>query len=403
MSYKRNFLVEPRPDLGRLMVCLNEEFSLVRLTDQPAHVVQPNFPVGNFVVGGVDCRAFLQESFEGLCGLVAATHALIDEKKPAGCLLWNTVTPRHATIALTCRARGIPVFEVSHWAISSWLHGHFENAPEADFLFCTREHAEFMAAQPPWPGKIIAGGRPQYDGWRPRRNRRAVRKHLGLDPDQLYVLKTSTWTHTFTDWSHEHWKQAHDAAIIRALQILQQDLPVSILWSTRGQDPKPVGQELAKLGLRNIHLTHDEGIRNLVEASDLVLTQKSGAAVDAVVAGRPAVIVDFHPQLDDWRWKGRGILSARTPERVVDTVAKVLTQKGWRGRILREGARNQRYFGCIPGSSGKIAKRIIKECQQWTKPRNDVEHIRVNTAVSTERSTANGSGNTSASGDESGG
>ena len=132
-------LVGLRLDCSTLTLELAKRFQLMPFPPSAPETLQ-DYHVPSTVVMGVDIAQFVHDNWNAVTAAIAATHKLIDEHKPVGCVLWNTVQPQMAAVALTCQARGVKIFEITHWAISTNLVGHFEDVSLASHAYCSPEH-----------------------------------------------------------------------------------------------------------------------------------------------------------------------------------------------------------------------------------------------------------------------
>lgn len=353
----KTLLVGLRTDTPLLALELSKRFRLVPFPASGKPPVQ-DFHVPSLPVMGVDVSQFVAENWNTVATAVAVTNRLIDEHKPAGCVLWNTVTPQHAGVALACRSRGVPVFEITHWAIATYLIGHFEDLSLADLVFCSQEHANFAQRSGRDMAQYRVLGRPQYEHWK-QEDRYAMRNVLGIEENGPYILVTSTWSHYFTNWSGPDWNLFHQSDMIQMLQYFQAANPdVKILWTTRfpGQG-EGMANRLGQAGLA-VHVTDDTDVQDLINAADIVLCQKSGIIADCAVLGRPVVVADYRPNADAWAWKDSGAFHARDMRRMVNITARLLRNPKLVEAVTARQATWREHFGAVPGCSARIAEEI---------------------------------------------
>lgn len=220
--------------------------------------------------------------------------------KPDACILWNTALPIHAGLALACRTRSIPVYEINHNRLETPLVGHFETHSLADYLVCSQHAAKHRRAAS-CSAYLLEFGQPAYDDWEPV-DAEVARKAGGLDVEGPVILKTSTWVHPYSFWSESRFHTAHEAAMLSVLPVLFQKRPFDLLVTARGRLQPAQREALAQMWVQaglpadRIFVTDDTPIKDCVDMADLVVSQRSGVAVDAVMSHRPAIMADFRPQ-----------------------------------------------------------------------------------------------------------
>jgi len=355
-------LFDLKANCRHLRDTLSEHFEMVPFLPQNALTECPAREDALWRFAGRDyllpVRATIEGHWPSIAGAVALVQAL--EPKPVACVLWNTCTPMHVACALACRARGIPVYEINHWSISTALVGHFEDRPQADVVVCSEEYAEF-AERAGWQGELLPIGQPAYDTWFPR-DKKEVRARIGLEPDARYVLKTSTWLHAYNRWNDSRFYHTNELYILETLrQLQQQDADLQVIWTFRhkmseGQKAE-MGQELMQLGLKpgSVLLTDDVPIRDLVDASDLVISQKSGVAVDAVMSQRAAVTMECRPQFDEWHFRCKGFSGASDPAQLLYAAKNALAEPDF---YTKEQEHFRSWWGGTHCASDMLVERV---------------------------------------------
>lgn len=402
-------LIALRMDCARLMLELEKHFTLVAFPGTAKPPIQ-DYHIPSTTIQGIDIAQFLADNYNGVAAAVATTNRLIDEHKPVGCVLWNTAQPHRRATARACQTRGVPVFEINHWAISTYLIGHFECQPAADFIYGSPEFANFLSHhrfktvlkpigrgldEKPW---ILQFGRPQYDTWTVT-DRLAARRELGLPPEGPVVLVTSTWTHHLTAWSDSEWSFHHQADIMQTLKMVQDQLPqLKVIWTTRfaGTAATWAGR-LSSAGLE-AQVTDDEPLSKLIAAADFVVTQKSGVIADALVLGRPVICVDYRPQSDSFMWRPYGALHANSFKKLVRYVLMLLKKP--RAREIVESGREaaRKWFGYVEGGcSAAIAKDIKQRCENFSSPAAPAHSAKPTSSTGTGASASSSSRATSKS------
>lgn len=365
MPGRKRLLFDLRSDARHLLGQLKEEFELIPIAPKAAIGNPP--PAANDRVMVADRKLeipfahFFSDHWPAVAGMIAHVEAV----KPDAIVLWNTVLPAQAAAALTARKLHIPCVEINHWRISTRLVSHFEDQPAASHIVCAQEYDDFATERGTRCERLVFG-QPHYDTYGPY-DQAEVRRRLGLPADAKIVVKTSTWTHHLSMWSDAEYRQVHEGSMVGALSVLQEDHDdVVVVWTFRGKQRQGalprIGHQLVRSGLAEdrLFLTDDESLDDLIRAADLVLCQKSGAAVDALMLETPSVVVDFKPNLDCWAWEEHGMTPARETGEIVPAVEDLLYDTNTRTLALDQ-MRDQRVYYGGTGDAGARTVQWLKE------------------------------------------
>jgi len=352
-------VVSLRPDNTSLIPFLMPHFSMTNgnavLEHQPPlvqpvpphksrhqHTISSNWP---FLTQFIDAL-HLQEDLVGVVG-------------------WNSSQIHLRALCLAAKEIGIPSFEIDHGCMATYLHGHFEADPVADHIFCSPEHAEFLRAYG-YNGEVHETGRPLYDTWEDMSTTEA-RARIGLSIDGPVVLHTTTWCHEYSAWSDEDYVSRSEGALVAAMQIVQSVEPCAYIHSLRGGSPSTeemVGHFLEEAGIADAIVTKDHNLQQLIPCADVVVAPKGSAAAEAVIAGKPAIILDFRPQLDDWAWKKKGIIASRKedPKLIAEDILKCLVDPSTIENLEAERRDGRLWFNGPGNAAEKIAEIMVEKC-----------------------------------------
>lgn len=345
-----------RDDLAPLVTLLAPHFTI--LTQQELCLGRPDpppeFPGLPFQVA------------EGWWPVVGKTiDGILELEDLVGVLVWNSVQPATRALALAARHRGLPAFEVDHGCFATYLHGHFESDPASTHIFSSPEEAAFLRAYG-YTGELYETGRPFYDfleKMTPQEGREALG---GLPVHPPLVLRTTTWTHGMSRWS-DFDSVCRDAEVsfLQAMKTLRKAIPFTLVYTIRagmGWNPKAVSEDLKLIGLDDSYVTTEHGLAELIPAADCVVSPKGSAAAEAVLMDRPALIVDFRPQLDTWAWEKKGIRAARAPEEIAPLVLRALADEEFGEELRLEREAGKLWFNGPGEATQAIAEEIIRVC-----------------------------------------
>lgn len=313
-----------------------------------------------------DSRFSYPEIFEhGWSSIAHIIDAMYNVERLSGVLVWNSVQPGPRAMCRVAQARGRPAFEIDHGCLATYLHGHFEADFAADHVFCSPEHKRFLDAYG-YQGTAHVTGRPIYDGWEPMSQTEA-RARLGISIDGPMVLHTTTWTHAMSAWSDPEYQARAEVKIVEAMQIVQAVAPCAFMTSLRPMSPmspETLGKNLEGCGLQDVLVCKEEPYYLQLCAADLVVAPKSSAAAEAVIADRPAMILDFRPQLDSYLWEDKGILPAREPEAkvIAEQIIACMKDEGLRRRMAEQRVAGRAWFNGPGDAARAITQKMVEIC-----------------------------------------
>jgi len=360
VSTRKTLIVGLRGDNLNIVAPLQEHFDMV-----PTGTAVQQYPPFPSKIGSHSFRypEILASYWENAIQYIDTVMEWGDDL--AGVLVWNSVQWPYRALCLAARARGLPAFEIDHGCLATYMHGHFETMPAADHIFCSPEHAAFLRAYG-YEGNLYETGRPQYDTWKdtPQFSARAA---LKIPFEGPLVLKTTTWTHNLSAWSDPAYEARAEGAIVAAMRIVQLVQPTAFMLSLRTdseEQQKMRGDLLAQNGIHDVIVARadEANLEQLLPCADVVLCPKGSAAAEAVIAGRPAIIVDFRPQLDEWAWRGKGIIACRTddPAKIAEQILACMHDSETITRLEAERMEGKLWFNGRGNASQEIA-RIMRE------------------------------------------
>lgn len=364
MKGKPKIIFDLRADARTVLEQLREPFDMVPLESRDS--LAPNPPMYAPHEVRIGDQAFrvpfgnvVDVHYKAVCGAIAYVDAI----QPDAMLLWNTCLPVHAALALAGRKAGIPVLELNHWRVSTRLVAHFEDQPLASHIVCAQEYDDFATERGTTCERLVFG-QPSYDDWvPPKRTQRMERRvQLGLPEDARIIVMGKTWTHHLSMWSDAEYAYAAEGAIVGALGSLQADnKDIICVWSFRGNNTpealRKVSHHCVRAGMAEdrLFLTDDTDVKDLATIADLVVTPKSGFAVDALMMETPSVMVDFRPNFDGWATEERGLSHATDPDEIQGAIMGILHDDDIRGLTLEQQRENRAYFG----GTGDATARLI--------------------------------------------
>jgi UDP-N-acetylglucosamine:LPS N-acetylglucosamine transferase len=153
------------------------------------------------------------------------------------------------------------------------------------------------------------------------------------------------------------------------MMIVQKVHPCAFMVSMRStsqEEAETRGKLLERAGLTDVIVVRaDEyGLQDLIPCADVVVSPKGSAAAEAVIAGRPAIVNDLRPQLDEWAWREKGIIASRSddPQKLAEAIVKCMHDEETILRLEAERRDGRLWFNGPGGASEKIGRKIVEVC-----------------------------------------
>ena len=304
-------------------------------------------------------------SYEEMARALAATH-------PAIAVLYAESSGWGRAAVAACRAARVPTLGIQHGILYPTYYSYRHDPDEAD---CPRpdrtavfgEAARRFLIQSGHyaPESLVITGSPKFDelveaarGW----DRDAKRKRLGISPDERLVVVASR--HRGIRETHQSIGSAFPSllkasAALPRIRLLIKPHPAE---STDGyaKDIRACGATHATL------LQGSADLAELLFAADLLVTVESLSAVEALVLGRPVVILNMPTNLREMVDAGVaiGVAAGEDPS---SAVRAALDDPGVRERLR---AARERYLADVAsGVDGRATARILDLMQQTAQKR----------------------------------
>lgn len=236
---------------------------------------------------------------------VAEMRAALAHFRPDAVCLYAESSGWGRAALLACRQAGVPTVAVQHGIVYPKYFSYRHEADEADSPRPDRTAVFGAAARRLLttlggyePQSLVLTGSPRFDelvtdarGW----DRDALRRRLGLAPHERLVVVASRFR-AIRD-THASIGSAF-AALVRALEALS-DVR-AIVKPHPAEGAEGYAEVLRQLGAARVSLVDPrEELMRLLHAADVLVTVESLSAVEALVLGRPVVVLNMPTHLAD--------------------------------------------------------------------------------------------------------
>lgn len=300
-------------------------------------------------------------SYEEMC-------AVLDRERPDVLVLYAESSGLGRAALAACRARGIPSFAIQHGIMYPRYYSH-EHAPHevglaadgsdavplptrtavfgslARDLLVTRGHYP--------PERLVVTGSPKFDGLvevARRYDRVEIRRRLEVDPSRPLLVTASRFSAIGAVFE----ELVRAVASLPELEILVKPHPA--------ESPEPYARVIGNLGVERVRLiSPGENLLELLFASDGLITVDSLASSEALVLGKPVLVVNLPSNLSALVDR-RVALGVHRGESIEAQLRRLLFDRGV-GRELE--ARRRSYLQeFASGADGRSTSRIVSAIQE---------------------------------------
>ena len=333
------------------------------------------------VIGGIDCWPIVREQLAGVVFLqwpwsaraMDEAAAALDTLRPSSVLTYAEAGGWGRALILESRRRGIPSAGLQHGFIyRQWLNYRHEAdeiergsrgdpgfpAPTITLLFDEyaashlREHGRLPEAS------LKVTGSPRLDMLIARLSElgpadlERARTLTGAGDDELIVLVTT--------------KEKEARHVLPALVAAATSIPgVRLVIKPHPAETSDAYERVASQPGVTV-LPADSALAPLLAASRAVITVNSTVALDAAVAGVPALVIGLPNNLSPFVDAG-ALAGAKTNEEIGDQLRRVLYDEGFRSQL--EAARREVLGAHAMSSDGRAAVRTAEAILELTPNR----------------------------------
>ncbi len=298
------------------------------------------------------------ETFLDAAGYVEAVRALLLALRPSLLVVMNDLRVLGRAAVLTARVQGVPTLHLQHGIMADWLL--WQKVHSDRIAVWGEENRRALVEAGVAPGRIAVTGNPAFDrlaqGVEPERMER-VRRSLRLEAGRPLLLVT-----TQND-SFAASRRQIEAVVVAAREFPALQIVVKLHPADAFAPYQRLQRELAGVDL---HLTQHSDLAALLALSDLLVTRFSTTALEAMLQGKPVIVLNFSGQPDPLPYVERGAaLGVRDPSALPGAIRAVLEDEPTRRR-LREGmARFVRdYAYRLDGRAGERVLALMEEMME---------------------------------------
>ncbi|HET7292533.1 MAG TPA: CDP-glycerol glycerophosphotransferase family protein [Vicinamibacteria bacterium] len=289
--------------------------------------------------------------------------AALEATRPGLVLLYAESSGWGRAAVAACRAQGVPTLALQHGILYpgyySYLHGKDEtDCPRPDRTAVFGEAAKrFLVEQGGYaPESLIVTGSPKFDALLALArgfDREALRRGLGVAPGEKLLLVASRFRAIRE--THQSIGSAFPALVAAAAALPGVHLLVKPHPAESGD---PYERAIRAAGATRARvLSPRTDLLELLAAMDALVTVESLSAVEALVVGRPVLVLNLPTNLDEMVEQGMALGVARGVD-PTDTLRRLLYDQAT-ARSLAEA--RERYLGDVAhGVDGQATARILE-------------------------------------------
>lgn len=292
----------------------------------------------------------------------------IDIEKPDIIIVWDDRSRFGKTVVATAHLKKIPSLIVMHGIIfdTSIITGAPDSGPTlADNMAVFGQYTkDCLIRSGVSPEKIVVTGSPMHDRIvKMKFDKEKICSQLGIDKDKkIVVFTTQPMEHiVYTTKSVAQERLVRE--IIKSLKNLSDvQLVIKLHPAENGKMHKRIVKEM----IANAVIIKDVDIYELLNASDLLLTETSTTALEAMLVEKPVIIInlDNKPEMIPFVRSGAAI-GVYKPENIVSAVKDALYNEDIRKKLAEKRKRfvyEQAYM-----VDGKAAERVVNLIKEMIK------------------------------------
>ena len=313
------------------------------------------------------------------CALLSAyvdgTEQLIKDMDPGVVVLREDVSPIMRTIAKTCKINGIPTMVIQHGITGADIGGIHVMPVEADVqaVWGERTRDWSILNGKPADSQVITGN-PAYDlivSTTPMMARSSkIYKTLRLNKEKGIVVIATNW---YQPVSSCYTPEQDVAFIVKTLTAMKKfhDMQIVVkLHPAYSREYREIVKDaMRELGIQEMTVT-SRFLWELLYFCDLLITQTSGVALDAMLLDKPVVIMETRGMESSYS-RSEGLVHADgTVEEIASAIENTLYNEELRIKLAKE--RKETVYAYTykqdDGASERVACLIVK--QMRNKKRN---------------------------------
>ncbi len=298
------------------------------------------------------------EVFLDAARYVEAVRALLLAMRPSLLVVMNELRVLGRAAVLTARVQRVPTLHVQHGIMADWLL--WRKVHSDRIAVWGEENRRALIKAGVEPARIVVTGNPAFDHLARGVEMEAmerVRRSLQLDATRPLLLVT-----TQND-SFAASRRQIEAVVAAARQFPALQIVVKLHPADDFAPYERLQRELADI---HLHLTQHTDLAALLALSDLLVTRFSTTALEAMLQGKPVIILNFSGQPDPLPYVERGAaLGVRHAGELPEAIRLLLEDEATRRR-LREGmSRFVRDYAYR--IDGRASERLLRLMERMVK------------------------------------
>jgi hypothetical protein len=314
-------------------------------------------------------RRFFREGLPALIASIEGADWLVRRLKPRMMVVAVDVSPAARALSRTLVRHGVPVLVVQHGAVSVDMGGFhvmpLDGDRQAVWGNLPREwHLQRGKA----PESQVVTGNPGFDAMAAGRYAPSeeVRRRLGIDPEEHLILLATEWLSGTSSVVTVEDEEKFIRHTLRALKRFPDHQVVVKLHP--GYQPEYEGLVRAIAEREGIAVTLANGdLWDLLAVSDVVIISNSTVGLEAMILGRPVVVVHAFEGMEEVPYvaSGAALGAASQPEEIATAVEKALRDEGAREAMAQ--ARDIFVLGYASEQDGLASKRVAQLIQEMVR------------------------------------
>jgi hypothetical protein len=261
-------------------------------------IVYDEIPLWRVLSSQIDQR--LSELVPYLFGMIQWTELFVKIIRPASFVVYQDITPLFRSMCQVLRSRGIPVVLVQHGILSRDLAGFYVMPKVGDIQAVWGEYYRKWHTDRGKPAESqVVTGFPRYDGLfnLPPFDRDRLSSQFGLDPKLKVVLVATEWFEADTYRHTVEEEENYIRLVLRSLKVHGDiQIVVKLHPTFRDRYQRIVSEIAAQEGVKAV--IAKDSLWDLIRLSSFVIVSTSSVCVEALILGKPVILVNLTDQED---------------------------------------------------------------------------------------------------------
>jgi glycosyltransferase involved in cell wall biosynthesis len=301
-------------------------------------------------------RLFFERDFVKCMQEIGLAKEFFRREEPKAIVLATDSLARERALVFAAKKFRVPSIVLQHGIPSHFKHTSYRELAADELIAWGRKSKELFKRHGISGKKILVAGNPKFDSYvrKPVRDKRGLCKKLGLNPDRKIVVLA---TQPFYQISSAVFPEERIEFIASAAEAVEKT-GAQLVVKVHPSDSVEEVRELAG----NAVVEKRIDLNSLLNACDALIVHNSGIAVEAMIVGKPVLVVNLTRRKDVVPYVEEGAaFGVYEKNKLVESVKKVLGDGKLRKRLAGGGRRFVKEYAF--SADGRASERVAQSIE----------------------------------------